>query len=242
MPKTTSKRRCSIYATWPLPKNLHRSNPPEISHQLSVGANRFVLPAALLAFCPRFHADPPWAAGGKKIRNRQRRPDARVRHTPGKDTQIPPLSCPPPGGPQLQGQPSGQPANAGQPFPPASSAARRDADDVVGCRDMQAASKHGFWARTSLHGSGMAITPWQPAPDMVAAPLKRRSHGTVPGQFSANLRASHGSGIASTTVKILHKVLPAPKIHITNMLQNLIVIHLINRIQFIAYHGMRPSE
>ena len=74
------------------------------------------------------------------------------------------------------------------------------------------------------------------------APLKRRSRGTVPGQFSANLWASHGSGIASTTVKILHKVLPAPKIHITNMLQNLIVIHLINRIQFIAYHGMRPSE
>ena len=88
----------------------------------------------------------------------------------------------------------------------------------------------------------MAITPWQPAPDMVAAPLKGRSHGTVPGQFSANLLASHGSGIASTTVKILHKVLPAPKIYTTNMLQNLIVIHLINRIQFIGYHGMRPSE
>ena len=52
--------------------------------------------------------------------------------------------------------------------PPASAAPRRDVYGVVGCRDMQAASKHGFWARTSLHGSGMAITPWQPAPDMVA--------------------------------------------------------------------------
>ena len=126
--------------------------------------------------------------------------------------------------------------------PPASAAPRRDVYGVVGCRDMQAASKHGFWARTSLHGSGMAITPWQPAPDMAASSLKRRPHGTVPGQFSANLRASHGSGIASATVKISHKVLPAPKIHITNMLQSLTVIHLINQVQFIAYHGMRPSE
>ena len=41
----------------------------------------------------------------KKIRNRQRRPDAAVRHTSGKDTQIPPRSCPP----------LGQLANAGQP-------------------------------------------------------------------------------------------------------------------------------
>ena len=33
-------------------------------------------------------------------------------------------------------------------LPPASAASWRDADGVVGCRDMQAASKHGFWART----------------------------------------------------------------------------------------------
>ena len=49
-----------------------------------------------------------------------------------------------------------------------------------------------FGPETSLHGSDMAATPWQPALDMVVAPLKRRSHGTVPGQFSVNLRASHG--------------------------------------------------
>ena len=42
---------------------------------------------------------------------------------------------------------------------PASVASRRDTDGVVGCRGMQAASKHGFWARTGPHGSGMAITP-----------------------------------------------------------------------------------
>ena len=144
--------------------------------------------------------DPLWTAGGKKTRNRQRRPDATVRHRPdaavrhtsGKDTQVPPRSCPPLGEPRFQGRPSGQPANAGQLFPPASLAARRDADGVVGCRGMQAASKHGFWARTSLHGSSMAITPWQPAPDMVAPSLKRRLHGTVPGQFSVDLQASHG--------------------------------------------------
>ncbi len=57
---------------------------------------------------------------------------------------------------------------------------------------------------------------WQPRrgsrPQMwLPAPLKKRSHGTVPGQFSANLWASHGSGIASTTVKILHKILPTQK-------------------------------
>ena len=75
---------------------------------------------------------------------------------------------------------------------PASAASRRDADDVVECRDMQAASKHGFWARTGLHGSGMAITPWQPVPDAVASSLKRRPHGAVPGQVIVDPRASHG--------------------------------------------------
>ena len=78
--------------------------------------------------------------------------------------------------------------NAGQPLPPASSAARRDADGIVGCRDMQAASKHGFWARTSPHGSGMATTPWQPAPDMVACPVEeevaRNRAGAVFSQSS----------------------------------------------------------
>ena len=75
---------------------------------------------------------------------------------------------------------------------PASAVSRRDADGVVECRDMQAASKHGFWARTGLHGSGMAITPWQPAPDAVASSLKRRPHGAVPGQVTVDPRASHG--------------------------------------------------
>ena len=49
----------------------------------------------------RVLADPPWAAGGKKTRNRQRRPGAAVRHTPGKDSQIPPRGCPSPGCPDL---------------------------------------------------------------------------------------------------------------------------------------------
>ena len=92
----------------------------------------------------------------------------------------------------VSGPAFGQPANAGQPLPSASAAARRDADGIVGCRDMQAASKHGFWARIGLHRSGMATTPWQPAPDMVAAPLKRRPHGAVPGQVIVDPRASHG--------------------------------------------------
>ena len=63
----------------------------------------------------------------------------------------------------------------------------------------------------------MAVTPWQRPQIWLPAPLKRRSHGTVPGQFSANLWASHGSGIASTTVKILHKVLPAPVAGLVNL-------------------------
>ena len=67
----------------------------------------------------------------------------------------------------------------------------------------------------------MAITLWQPAPDMVAAPLKERSHGTVPGQLSVDPQTSMGNGMASATVKTLHKVLPPPKVHITNTLQNL---------------------
>ena len=32
---------------------------------------------------------------------------------------------------------------------PASVASRRDTDGVVGCRDMQAASKHGFWDKNN---------------------------------------------------------------------------------------------
>ena len=117
-------------------------------------------------------ADPPWAAGGRKIWNRQCRPDAAVRHAPGKDTQIPPRSCPPPGGPQFQGQPSGRHAKQ---LLPALVASRRDADGVVGCRDMQATSKHGFWARTSLHGGGMAITPWESAPRCSCHPAEGMS-------------------------------------------------------------------
>ena len=35
------------------------------------------------------------------MQNRQCRPDATVRHTSGKGTQIPPRSCPPPGCPDL---------------------------------------------------------------------------------------------------------------------------------------------
>ena len=62
----------------------------------------------------RIPTDPPWTAGGGKTRNRQRRPDARTRHTSGKDVQILPRSCPPPGGPQFQGRPSDRLANAGQ--------------------------------------------------------------------------------------------------------------------------------
>ena len=34
----------------------------------------------------RIPTDPPWTAGGGKTRNRQRRPDATVRHTHGKGT------------------------------------------------------------------------------------------------------------------------------------------------------------
>ena len=63
----------------------------------------------------RIPADPPWAAGGGKTRSRQRGHGAAVRHAPGKGTQMPPRSCPPPGGPRFQGRPSGRPANAGQP-------------------------------------------------------------------------------------------------------------------------------
>ena len=85
---------------------------------------------------------PALSSWRQKIRNRQRRPDAAVRHTPGKDSQILPRSFPPPGGPQFQGQPSGRLANAGQPS--ASVALRYDADGVVGCRDMQTASKRPY--------------------------------------------------------------------------------------------------
>ena len=74
-------------------------------------------PMPAMAGCPgpeqatdggRIPTDPPWAADGKKTQNRQRRPDAAVRHTPRKDTQILPRSCPPPGGPRFQGRPSGR--------------------------------------------------------------------------------------------------------------------------------------
>ena len=54
-----------------------------------------------------------------------------MQHTLGKDTQITPRGCPPPGGPQLQGQPSGRLANAGQP-PPSRWRRGVDADGVVG--------------------------------------------------------------------------------------------------------------
>ena len=41
--------------------------------------------------------DSPWTAGGGKIQNQQRRPDAKIRYAPGKDMQISPRSCPPSG-------------------------------------------------------------------------------------------------------------------------------------------------
>ena len=136
--------------------------------------------------------DPPWTAGGRKTRNRQRRPDASSTYTHLEKTRkCSPRGCPPSGGSQLQGQPSGQLANArAAPLRQRRRGVMSTASLDAGTR--KTASKHSFWARTSLHGSGMATTPWQPALDMVAAPLKRRSHGTVPGQFSVNLRASHG--------------------------------------------------
>ena len=58
--------------------------------------------------------------------------------------------------------------------------------------------------------SGMAITPWQLAPDMVAAPLRGRPHGTVPGQFAVDPWASHGGGMASAAIKISHKASLSP--------------------------------
>ena len=81
----------------------------------------------------RILTDPPWTAGGRKTRNHQRRPDATVRHAPGKGTQVTPRSCPPSGGLQLQGQSSGQPANAGQsPHP------RRRQSDVMSTASLDA--------------------------------------------------------------------------------------------------------
>ena len=50
------------------------------------GAGKGPKQAAYAVWIP---SDPPWTADGKKIRNRQRRPDAAVWYTPRKDAQIP---------------------------------------------------------------------------------------------------------------------------------------------------------
>ena len=75
---------------------------------------------------------------------------------------------------------------------PASAASRRDADGVVGCRDMQAASKHGFWTRTDpiweRHGKHASAVGF----GCGYSPLKGHPHRTVPRQFTVDPRVSHG--------------------------------------------------
>ena len=48
-----------------------------------------------------FRQTRPGQPATEKTRNRQRRSDAAVRHTPGKDAQVPPRGYPPPGCPDL---------------------------------------------------------------------------------------------------------------------------------------------
>ena len=57
---------------------------------------------------------------------------------------------------------------------------------------------------------GMAVTPWQSAPDAVTALLNGRLHRAVPGQVTVDSRTSMGSSMASATVKTSHKALPPP--------------------------------
>ena len=83
---------------------------------------------------------------------------------------------------------------------------------------MQAASKHGFWARTSLHGSGMATTPWQPAPDMVARHVEeevvRNRAGAVFSQSSGQswVAAYHPQSLKSC-IKSYHLVIRCLTFH-----------------------------
>ena len=49
-----------------------------------------------------------------------------------------------------------------------------------------------FGPEPVLYRSGMANAPQQSAPDVVAASLRGRPHGTVPGQATDYLWASHG--------------------------------------------------
>ena len=49
-----------------------------------------------------------------------------------------------------------------------------------------------FGPEPVLYRSGMANTPQQSAPDVVAAPLDGRPHRTVPGQATGDSQISHG--------------------------------------------------
>ena len=68
-----------------------------------------------------------------------------------------------------------------------------------------------FWIGNSLHGSGMAITPWQSAPGAATAPLNDGRTEPCRDKLASALGSVMGSGIAPATVKILQCLTALPK-------------------------------